>query len=286
MNYFVRLIVCMGIFVLSSCAHNKGITTDQWIENGQALGTIRTIPGKNGCFIKEYRNLANLTERKESYGMDGQLEPGACTIEYQYKGNMVSRVAYFDLNHMPVDCMNGYAVAVYTYPDADSKRISFRDTDQKPTVRNDQVGTIIVRSRNKTTRTSFHKIDGSLIKCGSGYAVIERKYDDYGNLGEMTFFNEQDLPCLSPFKGAFVHKVKYQTISGVNNRQVVVEYGYDCAEKCVTTKFYPASSRANIESVCADANVNSLTSSYSESTNYYYNSRPAYKFPPTIVPKN
>jgi hypothetical protein len=275
MNAPKHLLYSLMFVILFGCAHHKP-APQPWIENDKALGTVVAVARENGRFVKEYRDHKNLLAREEFYGKDQQLEPGACIVEFTYDNReRLVRTSYFDRQHLLTPSADGFAQAVHSYLDTGTNRIDFLDINGNPALRTDNVSSVLkttaLDSGNTVTCTTFLDTSGLPVKSTSGHAVAHRKYDHNNRLIEIRFFDEQKFPCLTAFKKIPVHRVKYTTVKGVNNRSVLVEHCYDIKNTCLDTLFYSALSWPDIEDILEQSDISSLTYSESQSTTYHYN---------------
>lgn len=165
--------------------------------------------------------------------------------EYDSVGNVL-RLNYYDAKKQPARVQGFHSSLRYEY-DSESRCLSctYYDKDEKLTVNPDGIARVQYdydKSGNVVKYEYFATDGKTRVNSKSGYAVEEVKYDELGNIKEISHYNAALAPCVGD--GFFIKEYEYESSTNFNT---VIRY-YNAARVVTDTWHYEYDANGNVTS--------------------------------------
>lgn len=196
------------------------------------------------CKRMSYDKLRRVIEERY-YGVDklpmvNKYGVSIQRYEYDYRGFMV-KTAVYDVNDDPTDNSDGIHMGLRAYNDRNQiTKCAFLDKGQKPTMSKSMKYSSVenqYNDRGQSLGTIFLDTTGNLTTCAEGYAKGVVKYDEYGRMVYMGYF-DPDLNPVQVLVGQVYASASYCTFDEAGRIQSTTMFDNDVDEIFVGAAYY------------------------------------------------
>ena len=163
-------------------------------------GSRLTISEGYSAVTYGYDYMGNRNEYRyyDTKDMPVMLSDGYSVLKRSFndKGQVICR-EYFDINNNPIVITGGFSLVTYDYDDSNRELYrGYYGTDGKPVVSDYGFSqrSKILDNEGRVIREEYFGSDGKRMVNSDGYSIVVYKYDIYGNLMNIYYYDEYEEP--------------------------------------------------------------------------------------------